>query len=284
MKTIIVPTDFSDNADNAVKYAIQMSKMHYNKLIFVHVFSLPFLNPEAGMVYDQSFFDAQRIQADKALRESIDKVYKSLGMHRNLLLSELEVVEAISLSSGIQKLHLKYQANMIIMGTHGATGLKKFFLGSNAVDVIENVSIPVLSVPEHCLFEKMKNIAYCSDFTDIESELYKVVDFAKSFAANVDVMHIAMDLAHDVETDPIIKKWQLTNNYDKINLHLVQGNENSNVDQELKTLLVKIDVDLLVVFHQQRNFWKTLFEKSTTAELVYEWTNPILTMQKNRYE
>jgi hypothetical protein len=42
----------------------------------------------------------------------------------------------------------------------------------------------------------------------------------------------------------------------------------------------QIEIDILVVFHQQRNFWKALFEKSTTAELVYEWTNPILTMHK----
>jgi nucleotide-binding universal stress UspA family protein len=282
MKTIIVPTDFSNNADNAVKFAIQMSKMHYNKLIFTHVYSLPFLNPEAGMVYDQSFYEAQRIQADKALRAHIDKVYESMGMHRNLLLSELEVVEAISLSGGIEKVHHKYQANLVIMGTHGATGLKKFFLGSNAADVIQNTSIPVITVPSHCAYKAINNVAYCSDFNNIENELKEVVNFAKSFAASVDVLHIAKDKAasNNIEIDPLIKKWQQINGYEKINLHIVQGADSINVDEALKTLLTELDVDLLVMFHQQRNFWKSLFEKSTTAELVYEWTAPILTMYK----
>jgi nucleotide-binding universal stress UspA family protein len=282
MKTIIVPTDFSHNADNALKYAIQMSKMHYNKLIFTHVYSLPFLNPEAGMVYDQSFFDAQRIQADKTLREHVDKVYESMGMHRNLLLSELEVVEAISLSGGIDKVHHKYQANLVIMGTHGATGLKKFFLGSNAVDVIENTSLPVLTVPGHSEFKAIKNLAYCSDFNQIENELKEVVNFAKAFAAHVDVVHIAKDNAtpQNIEIDPLIKKWQASNSYEKISLHLVQSAVSSDVEDALKTLIKQLDVDLLVMFHQQRNFWKSLFEKSTTAELVYEWTAPILTMHK----
>jgi nucleotide-binding universal stress UspA family protein len=282
MKTIIVPTDFSENADNAVKYAILMSKMHYNKLIFTHVYSLPFLNPEAGMVYDQSFFDAQRIQADKALREHIEKVYTSLGMHRNLLLSELEVVEAISLAGGIEKVHHKYQANLVIMGTHGATGIKKFFLGSNAVDVIESAAIPVITVPSNCDFNEIKTVAYCSDFSDLENELPKVVDFAKAFSAHVNVIHIAKDLAtsNNIEIDPLIKKWQEINEYDKINLHLVQGADNTNVDEALKALLSELNVDLLVMFHQQRNFWKALFEKSTTVEFVYEWTAPILTMYK----
>jgi nucleotide-binding universal stress UspA family protein len=282
MKTIIVPTDFSNNADNAVKFAIQMSKMHYNKLIFTHVYSLPFLNPEAGMVYDQSFYEAQRIQADKALRAHIDKVYESMGMHRNLLLSELEVVEAISLSGGIEKVHHKYQANLVIMGTHGATGLKKFFLGSNAADVIQNTSIPVITVPSHCAYKAINNVAYCSDFNNIENELKEVVNFAKSFAASVDVLHIAKDKAasNNIEIDPLIKKWQQINGYEKINLHIVQGADNINVDEALKSLLTELDVDLLVMFHQQINFWKSLFEKSTTAELVYEWTAPILTMYK----
>jgi nucleotide-binding universal stress UspA family protein len=282
MKTIIVPIDFSKNADNAVKYAIRMSKMHYNKLIFMHVFSLPYLNPEVGMVYDQSFADAQRIQADKALREHIDKVYESLGMHRNLLLSELEVIEAISLSSGIEKINHKYNANFVIMGTHGATGLKKFFLGSNAVDVLDNTDFPVLTVPSHCEFNEVKNIAYCSDFTNIENELKEVVNFAKAFAARIDVIHVAKDnvTSQNLETDPLIKKWQETNSYENINLHVIQGNDNTKVDETLKSLLTQIEVDLLVMFHQQRNFWKALFEKSTTAELVYEWTNPILTMHK----
>jgi hypothetical protein len=52
------------------------------------------------------------------------------------------------------------------------------------------------------------------------------------------------------------------------------------LDEALKALLSELNVDLLVMFHQQRNFWKALFEKSTTAEFVYEWTAPILTMYK----
>ena len=234
------------------------------------------------MVYDQSFFDAQRIQADKALRAHIDKVYESMGMHRNLLLSELEVVEAISLAGGIESVNRKYHANMVIMGTHGATGLKKFFLGSNAVDVIENTSMPVLTVPSHCDFKAINNIAYCSDFNQIEDELKEVVNFAKSYNASVNVIHIAKDSAApnlNVE-DPLIKKWQVINGYDKINLHVVQAGEKISVEEALKSLLSQIDADVLVMFHQQRNFWKSLFEKSTTAELVYEWTAPILTMYK----
>ena len=279
---IIVPTDFSQNAANAVKYAIQLSKMHYYKLVFLHVYSLPFLNPEAGMVYDASLSEAMKIQSEKALREHIDSVFETLGMHRNLLISELETVEAISISAGIEKLNQKYHADWIIMGTHGASGLKKFFLGSNAVDVIENVSIPVLSVPSNLEFKQIKNVSYASDFNDIDVELKLVVEFAKSFNAQVDVIHVANDknINKNLEVDLLIKKWQSVNEYQKINLHVMQNTDKTEVDETLKMLMSQIDIDLLIVFHQHRNFWKTIFEKSVTTELVYDWSNPILTMYK----
>lgn len=282
MKIIIVPTDFSEPAANAAKYAILMSKLHYNKLIFVHVYSLPFLNPEAGMVYDASFSESMRLQAEKALAEHIEKVYESLGMHRNLLLSELEVVEAISLAGGIEKIHHKYNSNFVIMGTHGATGLKKFFLGSNAVDVLENTDIPVLTVPENYKFQEVKNIVYASDFNDVNAEVNEVVNFAKAYTAKVDVIHIAHDKANlkNIEIDPLLKQWQQVNNYEKMNLHLLQTDTDTNTQTALKKLLKEIDADILVMFHKERNFWKSIFEKSTTAELVYEWTAPILTMHK----
>jgi nucleotide-binding universal stress UspA family protein len=282
MKVIIVPTDFSENAANAVKYAVQMSKLHYYKLIFVHVYSLPFLNPEAGMVYDEALSDSLRLQADKALREHIEKVYESMEMNRNLLLSELEVTEAISLSSGIEKIHQKYNANMIIMGTHGATGLKKFFLGSNAVDVLENVDIPMLSIPEHCKYKEIKQVTYACDLNDIDAELKEVVNFAKSYTAQVNVVHVAKDNMLDkvIEVDSVINKWQQETGYKKINLHLIQSAENSDIDKAIKTLLHQIDSDIVIMFHKQRNFWKSIFEKSTTAELVYEWPAPVLSMHK----
>jgi nucleotide-binding universal stress UspA family protein len=282
MKIIIVPTDFSENAANAVKYAIQMSKLHYNKLIFMHVYSLPFLNPEAGMVYDQSYFDAMKLQAQKALNAHIEKVYESMGMHRNLLLSELEVTEAISLSSGIEKLKNKYHANMIIMGTHGATGLKKFFLGSNAVDVLENTDIPLLTIPNQSEFQEIKNIAYASDLTNIDHELKEVINFAKSFNAKIDVIHIANDdlSPTNQENDAILSNWKNVFDYQYINLHIMQAADNTNATENLTSLLNEINFDVLVMFHQHRNFWKSLFEKSATTDLVYEWTAPILTMYK----
>lgn len=282
MKIIIVPTDFSENSANAMRYAIQMSKSHYFKLIFLHVYSLPFLNPEAGMVYDAVISESMRIQSEKALRGHVEKVFDSLGMHRNLLLSELETVEAMSLAGGIEKVHHHYHADWVMMGTHGATGLKKFFLGSNAVDVIKNSTLPVLTIPDACTFQQMNHLAYASDFKNIESELKQVVDFAAAFQADVHVIHVAQDdiTQQYIEVDTLIQHWQTLTKYQRINLHLIQGTEQTPVNESLGKLIDQVQADILIVFHEQRNFWKSLFEKSIAAEIVYEWTRPILTMPK----
>ena len=107
-----------------------------------------------------------------------------------------------------------------------------------------------------------------------------MVEFAKTFSAHVDIIHVAQDLANlkNIEVDPLLIQWRQANNYEKINLHLLKTN--ADAQTALKRLLKKIDADIIVMFHHDRNFWKSIFEKSTTAELVYEWTAPILTMHK----
>ena len=71
MKTAIVPTDFSENAEHAIRYAILMAQEMSLKLVFTHVFSLPFIAPEAGMAYDASMIDELQSQYDKNLRDHV---------------------------------------------------------------------------------------------------------------------------------------------------------------------------------------------------------------------
>jgi nucleotide-binding universal stress UspA family protein len=99
----------------------------------------------------------------------------------------------MSLAGGIEKIHHHYHAYWVVMGTHGATRLKKFFLGSNAVYVLQNADIPVLTVPGQFSFKQMNHIAYASDFDNMDEEIVQVVEFAKMFEAYVHVMHVAED-------------------------------------------------------------------------------------------
>jgi K+-sensing histidine kinase KdpD len=128
----------------------------------------------------------------------------------------------------------------------------------------------------------MNHLAYASDFKNIESELKQVVDFAAAFQADVHVIHVAQDdiTQQYIEVDTLIKQWQTLTKYKRINFHLIQGSEQTPVNESLGKLINQVQADLLLVFHEQRNFWKSLFEKSIAAEIVYEWTRPILIIPK----
>ena len=279
MKTIIVPTDFSNTAGNAIKYAIGMAKSLHTKLVFCHIYNTPYLIPEAGMVYDASFSIAIQSQAEKSLTVQIDQCYADLGMGRNLNATDIVVIDAISLSSGIEKLNHKYAAELVIMGTHGATGLKKFFMGSNTVDVIKNSKIPVLSVPQDYEFKQLIDIVYASDFTDLKIELNYVTAFAKELNAKLSVIHIAQD-KNVTEIEGLVQKWKETSGFTELSLHFLNINADSKIDDSIRNFLADFKTDLLVVFHEHRNLWKSLFEKSIASELVYEWKAPILTLYK----
>ncbi len=282
MKTVIVPTDFSENAANAIRYAIEMSKLHYQKLIFVHIYSLPLINPEMGVVYDAALADSLASQYDGFLRKAVEKAYHDLGINRNLLLSELEVVESFSIAGGIDKMINKYNATAVIMGTHGATGLKKVFLGSNTVDVVKNISIPVLTVPSGASFHGLKHIGYASDFNDIENELKDIIAFAQIYQSKIHIFHIATkaNAKNESELHATYKKWYTNEKYDNYTLHLVSENESQSIEEGIKKMVAQVNADLLIMFHKQRNLWQTIFSKSYTAEMVYEWQSPILVIPK----
>lgn len=256
MNTIIVPTDFSLNAENAIRYAIQLARQRNIKIVYAHIYSTPIITSEAGLVYVDSLSESIKQKAERTLSENIDKIYNSLGMNRNLLLSEFEVVEALTISSGLEKIIKKYKADIVIMGTHGATGLKKIFLGSNAVDVIENIDIPVLTVPGNSSYNNFSSIAYASDFKDIDTEMGAVIDFAKLFEANLNVIHI--DYSKSIKDfdniSPILQKWQKQKDYDKINFHFLQSGKDSKPAEQLRSILENINTDLLIMFHKHRSF------------------------------
>jgi hypothetical protein len=63
---------------------------------------------------------------------------------------------------------------------------------------------------------------------------------------------------------------------------VIKASEKTTIEESLSALINQIDVDMLLVFHEQRNFWKALFEKSLSSEMVYEWSKPVLTMHKKK--
>ncbi len=135
-KTYLVPVDFSKGSEIALKHAIKMSRENNGKLLLVHVISTTFAFPlEVGF---SDIFEA----LEKEAREGIKKLAQRnrLKKYRFVLISGGDTAQVIA------NLARKFRAHMIIMGSHGRTGLKRLMLGSVAERTLRYADCPVLIV------------------------------------------------------------------------------------------------------------------------------------------
>ncbi len=167
--------------------------------------------------------------------------------------------------------------DLIVMGTKGATGLKKVLMGSDATAVIDNSSVPVISIPENAAFKQIKKIAYASDLYNLHEEIKTVAMFARLFDATVQVLHVLPeDSAKKIDKNMQADLFKITN-YQKISYHVLR---NDNVADALNTYITDEQIDMLAMFTHKLDFYEKLFGKSVTRQLAFHADVPLITFNK----
>jgi nucleotide-binding universal stress UspA family protein len=142
MKKILIPTDFSKHAEHALKVAAQIARKNNGELILLHMLELPHQGSDAmgsgKNIPEIMFFKNAAIQK---LEDLMDADY----------LDGLKVSEAVQFEmafDGILNISKKNDVDLIVMGSHGASGYKEMFVGSNAEKVVRHSEVPVLIIKE----------------------------------------------------------------------------------------------------------------------------------------
>jgi len=188
MKTILVPTDFSKNAKNALHYAVNIAKRMQAKIILLHSFHID--NNNAALPVDM---------VDKQVETAKKKSDADLKAHFNSVShNSMCTIEYISsnnfLVDEILRLTEERDIDLIVMGTQGASGkLGKQIFGTNSSNVIEKAKCPVLTIPEGASTNDIKTIVYSTEYLNSDVVcLQTLADMAKLFEANIQVVHIAL--------------------------------------------------------------------------------------------
>ncbi len=166
IETILVPVDFSETSNKALQYAIDLSKKTHARIVLVHVVEItgvtvPYEVITLGVITEQ-MMDESKFKL-KTLSEEIRKEHKISVKH---ISTSGNVYENI-----IRAAHLQ-DADLIIMGTHGASGIKEWLLGSNAYRVVHNTNVPVLTINLQADSHDFKKIVF--PFNENEVSLLKV--------------------------------------------------------------------------------------------------------------
>src|ERR1044071_3819831 len=187
MKTILLATDYSKSANNAMQYAIGLAKTSKAKLILFHVYNVPIPVSEipTAVPVDIKEFAEDNKKAIKNLERKILKQTSGKIKVESYLNSGLPVEEIVSAIK-------KKKADLVITGMKGTGKISEALIGSTATSLMKKTSVPVLAVPLKSKFIKAKRIVLAYDYTKTMKQevLKKIKEFARLFKSEVLVLNV----------------------------------------------------------------------------------------------
>lgn len=184
MNKIVVPIDFSEQSEFALKVAASLAKEHDAEILALHMLELN----QAMVTSSEGFHPEQTVflikLAEKRFEKFLDKPFLA-GVDITPIVKHFKVF------SEVNDVAKKNNADMIVMGSHGTDGLKEIFVGSNAERVVRNADIPVLVIKKEHVDFKVDRFLFACGFKEESLPAFKKArDFAKLLSAELKMVYI----------------------------------------------------------------------------------------------
>lgn len=277
MHKILIPTDFSGNAMNAIKYALELFKYEKSEFYILHAF--------ADEVYDnntiltralfEEFRDTIKKKSDKQLEEILLIIRELSPNPRHTY----EVISKFgSLIDEVNDFVDKENIDVIVMGTRGSTDNRSIDFGSNTIQVMKYVKCPVLAVPKAFAQLQLTRILYPTNYQlpYKRRELKLVSTLAKSFTAKITFLYISKfkDLSFRQQDNVAYLKNILKDN--SLNFITAYGEDLIKVINEE---IEKEKIDMLVMVNSRKSYLESLLYPSTVQKIGLQIQIPFLVLQ-----
>lgn len=274
MVNILVPTDLSELSKVAAQYAIKIANKMDGNITLLHVINI--IQPTRATMrlrlkaLEQELMDVAKEDLDTMVTE-LSKSLKTTQPIRT------RIVKGASFNDTVKREAKKLRTGLIIMGTRGASGLKKYVMGSNTASVIEISHVPVLAVPELGTFKNFRNVVYASDLAHLEKELKTLIPYLEKFDSTVHLIHVAQSLKTvsilEKKIDAIVQKSGYKNVICRVMV-------NKNIDEAIDHYVDVTKADLLTMFAHDRSFYEKLFDRSMTRKMAFHSKVPLLAFRQ----
>ena len=262
MKTILYAADFSENSISALKSANVLAKKFDSKLIVMHVFDIPISIVSPVSVSYMRKEKRLFVENRKKLKEFC---LKNLGQKQETSNFHFVVDENVSITDSIIEKAMKFDVDLVVLGTKGASAIKDFFLGSTAKGILRKAPCPVLAVPEKSDLATIKRIAYATDFDKADIfAINKLAKIAKKLGAEIRVVHVTTPKEYAGEEQMEWFKDMLKEkvDYAKMEFDLIFSD---TIFEELLWYIQNTEVNLLAMLERKDN---NLYQKYIQSDLV----------------
>jgi nucleotide-binding universal stress UspA family protein len=280
MKTILLPTDFSKNAWNSLFTAFKLFQNEGYRFLLLNTYEPDLINvlgdhgeKRLGLIYES--LEAESKAQMKALLTEID----TLALHDKFEIKTRCVPG--DLIAEVKKLVKKGRVDFIVLGTKGATGAQRVFMGSNTVRMITHISNrPVLAVPRAYDFQKLRKVVFPTDFMHYNEpfELQGLLDLIDLWNAELHMVYAAKEfrLNPTQESNKNLLKSQLEGR----KLKIVEVPLETNVTEAIQTYAHTVQADLIALMQHKHSFLEALTKEKVVKRIAFDTQIPLLVLPK----
>lgn len=271
MKTILVPTDFSNQALNALKVAAHIARKISAKINLVHVYNIPPAEYERYRYYDE-FYKEMKAKAS----EQLDKLVR-LDFLKGIIVKKHIVTDMLMWE--IVTTEKFKNADLVVMGSHGTSGFSKVFIGSNTEKIVRLANSPVLTIKNDTGDFVIKKMVFASNFFE---ESYQVFDKIKFFADIYKAHLYLLKVITPKEFEPTPVSQKLLNDFiNKFNLknYSVSIYNSQSIESGIIEFSNEINADLIAIETHGRTGFAHLINGSLAEDVVKHEPKPVLSIK-----
>lgn len=275
MKKILVPTDFSDYANTALDYAVAIAAKAKAELIIIHACDL-----------NESRYSSHKILSNEHHNPTTSDLQQKLTVLKKAIKEVTDIQVTTMLYEGntietILQAVKDFEADMIVMGTLGNTGIATAIFGSKTTAVIKKSVVPVMTIPESIAIKDFKKILIAinnpkEDLTILEP----VFELAKLFKSEI---HLITYTGENYDAAEFIEH---TRNINAIEERLKQKYSDLKITADhltgeyfvdtLEQFIQTNDIDMICMITHERHGMQNLMSTSMTRKMAYHTTVPLL--------
>lgn len=278
INTILFPTDFSENTSNALSFALEIARTSGAKLHLMHSIEESY---NFAMMDDTSIATG----LNQSLSQTVKKLFENMKDEIRKDHKYNELVIETTVQSGravysILEVAENLDADMVVVGSKGRTGLKKILLGSTTAEVIQRSDIPVLAVPREASYDGFKQIIFATDYQDGDLEaLQFVVEIARLFNSKINIFHSTPE--NNLKSEIMLRGFRdlVT---EKISYHNIdfETAPSTQFFEAVTNKMIQHQFSLLVMVHYEETF--PPLPKKLSQEMSYYSEAPLLVLSGKR--
>lgn len=262
---ILVPTDFSSCAGNALKSAVHIAKRLNARITLFHVQEEMILQEGSRSHFDEPVLDEK-------LKSRFEKFLAPMKEIKTISCDQM--ARAGDVHDQVAELAEEINAELIIMGTKGSSGIYEVLMGSNTYSVVRSSKVPVLVIPNGSEIDEIHHIALAGDYKPIQPETLEPVKLIAGIdGADIHIVHVDDTGNLSEEEKEAAMKFNRYLKKHRHHYHLIIGDD---IEESLNTYCINKNIDVIAMIPRKHKLFDRVFDGGETKSMVFHTSIPLL--------